>query len=46
MWNIGLVTPCDSKELQYNVGPNEDFKNLSLEDCDTLNYVDWIDNVM
>ena len=37
-----LVTFCGSGALQYNVGTDEDIRNLSREDCDTSNYVDWI----
>ena len=37
-----LVTLCDSGALQHNVGTDEDIRNLSGEDCDTPNYVDWI----
>ncbi len=37
-----LVTLCGSGALQYNVGTDEDIRNLSGEDCDTSNYVDWI----
>ena len=30
-----LVTPCGLEDTTHKVGPNEDVRDLSGEDCDT-----------